>query len=70
MHREEARRAREQEETSLPPPVPAPKSAPKVDMAALAREKQKARDWILQYADEESDSDSDGAQVRLSSTGP
>ncbi len=66
-HREEARRQRELERVSQPPQKPAAKAGPKADAAALAREKQKARDWILQYADVESDSDSEGGQVRLSS---
>lgn len=67
VRREEARRAQELQTAWQPPQKPAVKAAPKTDAAALAREKQKARDWILQYAVEESDSDGEGSQVYIAS---
>ncbi|BDA49474.1 Putative ATP-dependent RNA helicase DHX57 at C-terminar half [Coccomyxa sp. Obi] len=60
--REQARKAQELQTAWQPPQKPAAKAAPKVDAAALAREKQKARDWILQYAVEDSESDGEGSQ--------
>ncbi|CAL8464644.1 g4179 [Coccomyxa elongata] len=61
--REEGRRAQELHTEWQPPQKPAAKAEPKVDTAAVAREKaRKAREYILQYAVEESESDGEGSQ--------
>lgn len=66
VHREGGRRAQELQTVWQPPPKPAAKAEPKVDTAAVAREKaRKAREYILQYAVEESESDGEGSKVYL-----
>ncbi len=62
VHREEGRSAQALQTVWQPPKQPAMKAAPKVDTVAQAR---KARDYILQYAVEDSESDGEGSQVYI-----
>jgi hypothetical protein len=43
-------------------PAPAPQP-PRVDRAAAVQEREKTRDWILQYAQGQSDSEDEGDEV-------
>lgn len=67
--REAARIAQEEAARSAPqriapPAKPPAKAVTREEKAALEREKQAARNWILQYAEEERDSDDEDNQVR------
>ena len=67
--REEVRRraAEDARRAALQPPAkpaaPAPKQAKEADRAAAAKDKERTRDWILQYAEGESDSEEGGDAV-------
>ncbi len=74
--REAARIALEEAKKAAPKQTAAPakaaaaaRAAAREEKAAAEKDKQLARNWILQYAEEQTDSDDEGNQVRFADSG-